>query len=249
MLEWVAGERFVDDVQSLLEPFGGHFESTFPYRPLGPAKPAEARLESFLPQAWPGTEFGRILLAWWLAPHGRGNTPNWDLAASCHIGGKPGLLLVEAKAHEHELNSNGKKPPRKTRSKEPTPEAWQNHARIGSAIAEAQQFLCGVDQAFRISRDSNYQLSNRVAFAWKLASLGVPVILVYLGFVGDHGLSGSCRWFRTAADWSQCFVRHASAVLPPEIIGRRISCGTADFFIHLASREVLSLSPQLARVP
>jgi hypothetical protein len=37
---------------------------------------------------------------------------------------------------------------------------------------------------FHISRDNRYQMSNRFAWSWKLASVGVPVVLVYLGFVG-----------------------------------------------------------------
>jgi hypothetical protein len=35
-----------------------------------------------------------------------------------------------------------------------------------------------------LSRDSHYQLTNRFAWAWKLASMGVPVVLGYLGFQG-----------------------------------------------------------------
>lgn len=34
-----------------------------------------------------------------------------------------------------------------------------------------------------ISRDSRYQKSNRFAWACKLAGLGLPVVLMYLGFV------------------------------------------------------------------
>ncbi|HEY6267088.1 MAG TPA: hypothetical protein VIX11_02230 [Candidatus Acidoferrum sp.] len=40
---------------------------------------------------------------WWLAVRERANTPNWDIASSCTIDEKPGLLLVEAKAHRAEL--------------------------------------------------------------------------------------------------------------------------------------------------
>ena len=39
-----------------------------------------------------------------------------------------------------------------------------------------------------ISRDRCYQFSNRIAFAWKLVSLGIPVVLVYLGFLNDPGM-------------------------------------------------------------
>jgi hypothetical protein len=34
-----------------------------------------------------------------------------------------------------------------------------------------------------LSRDWCYQMSIRFAWAWKLAGLGKPVILIYLGFL------------------------------------------------------------------
>ena len=59
---------------------------------------------------------------------------------------------------------------------------------IGAALAEACDGLAQLGIATRISRDSHYQLSNRLAFTWKLATLGVPTVLVYLGFIGDEGI-------------------------------------------------------------
>src|SRR5471032_2624255 len=45
------------------------------------------------------------LKAWWLGPASqRAMTPNFDLASTCTIEGSRGLLLVEAKAHDEELN-------------------------------------------------------------------------------------------------------------------------------------------------
>ena len=44
---------------------------------------------------------------WWLAVKGGANTPNWDLASTCRVEGKRGLLLVEAKAHTRELSDAG----------------------------------------------------------------------------------------------------------------------------------------------
>ncbi len=44
------------------------------------------------------------LKRWWLAvPSNNARTPNWDVASSCTIKGKPGLVLIEAKAHDQEL--------------------------------------------------------------------------------------------------------------------------------------------------
>jgi hypothetical protein len=42
--------------------------------------------------------------AWWLpADRQTARTPNFDIASTCTVGGVPGLLLVEAKAHAQEL--------------------------------------------------------------------------------------------------------------------------------------------------
>lgn len=79
-------------------------------------------------------EIKKELLAWWLAaPHSRANTPNWDIASTCHINGQPGLLLVEAKAHAAELDAAGKHFSEKSNR--------QNHEKIGLAIEQANAAL------------------------------------------------------------------------------------------------------------
>ena len=72
----------------------------------------------------------RQLRSWWLEVPGRARTPIWDLAATCTVRGRSGLLLVEAKAHAEELSPAGKSLPS-------TPNGWRNHERIGAAIGEA----------------------------------------------------------------------------------------------------------------
>ena len=74
------------------------------------------------------------LRSWWLEVHARARTPVWDMAATCTISDRPGLLLVEAKAHAGELSPAGKALPR-------TPNGWRNHERIGAAITEANEGL------------------------------------------------------------------------------------------------------------
>ncbi len=71
----------------------------------------------------------------------------------------------------------------------------RNHAQIGRAISEASLGLKDTMDGWNLSRDSHYQLANRFAWAWKLASMGVPVVLVYLGFLGaaEMGLRLSDR--------------------------------------------------------
>ncbi len=135
---------------------------------------AEARLDRDL--GFVGPEVQRHLRDWWLSvvlP--RANTPNWDVASTCRIEGKEGLLLVEAKAHQNELSRAGK-------GKKPSTEnGRKNHERIGSAIEQANAGLGSVTRGiWGLSRDHHYQLANRFAWSWKLAMLGVPVVLLYI---------------------------------------------------------------------
>ncbi len=51
------------------------------------------------------------LEGWWVKS---GSPPMWDLIATCQIDGLPGLLIVEAKAHENEMHREGKPPPKAT---------------------------------------------------------------------------------------------------------------------------------------
>ena len=47
----------------------------------------------------------RQLQEWWLVEgRGKAKTPSWDIASTCTVSGKSGLLLVEAKAHPEELS-------------------------------------------------------------------------------------------------------------------------------------------------
>lgn len=119
----------------------------------------------------------------------------------------------------------------------------RNHARIGEAIAEADRALNALLPGFTLSRDRNYQLSNRLAFIWKLASLGIPTVLVYLGFTGDHGLGAAPRMLCDEADWRGCFARHTRDAIPAAALGRWIDVGQAGFFVLVASRECLEDSP------
>lgn len=122
-------------------------------------------------------KFKKEVESWWLKHPKNANTPNWDIACIAKIDGEYGLILVEAKAHQDELNRN-----RKNKSTG-TINSKENTARIGEAIAEASKKLSIVKRLeFNLSLNSPYQLSNRFAWSWKLASMNIPVVLVYLGF-------------------------------------------------------------------
>ena len=150
----------------------------------------------------------RLLRSWWLeASTPRARTPNWDLAATCTIRGGSGLLLVEAKAHAEELSPAGKSPPS-------TPNGWRNHERIGDAIAEAAAGLSAATRSsWAISRDSHYQLSNRFAWAWKLASLGIPVALVYLGFLDAVEMTDRGQPFRSEDELTSVLMDHGDGIV------------------------------------
>ena len=159
------------------------------------------------------------LRTWWLAVSGRGKgtrTPNWDIASTCTIMGRPGLLLIEAKAHSNELDPDGKR----LRS-DASPNSIENHERIGLAIAEAAaQFQRATDKRWGISRDHHYQLSNRFAWSWKLASLGIPVVLLYLGFLNAQDMADDGALFRSEAKWTSILKDHCLGAVDETCWGR-----------------------------
>lgn len=142
---------------------------------------------------------------WWLAVlRGDLMTPNWDIACTATIDGREGLILVEAKAHSDELKVDGKKPGNA-----------ENHARIGAAIQQANQALNAILPGWSLSRDSRYQLANRFAWSWKIASLGVPVILVYLGLLRAEEMRDKGEPFADLGAWEN-FVKEWSRGIVPE---------------------------------
>ena len=92
----------------------------------------EARLDRDV--GFLGPEVRQQLRDWWLKVVRGANTPNWDVATTCKIEGRNGLLLMEAKAHSNELSNAGKSTPRNENG-------WKNHERIGSAIEQARAGL------------------------------------------------------------------------------------------------------------
>ena len=183
-----------------------------------PAREARAgELISLLPfsKARQG-EIKKELLDWWLAlPHRRANTPNWDIASACHINGQPGLLLVEAKAHLEELRPN----PDSCSSTNPA-----NRKRIQQAIEQANAALSkATGNPWQLSRDHHYQLSNRFAWAWRLADLGVPVALLYLGFRNaQEMLNIDPELFQSAEQWAAAVQEYGAGVVDNNCWGQML---------------------------
>ena len=199
----------------LVKPFGS-VSPTLCWTPAGFDNVDEVQLHK--PNALVPDERSRALEDWWFAKRG-GASPTWDLASECAIGNghrnERGVLLVEAKAHRAELE-------RESRGKPIDPDAScdsrKNHERIGKAIEEANEgwrALTGV-QGWGLSRDACYQMANRLASAWKLASLGTPVVLVYLGFLNAIEMSDEGEPFSEHADWVDCVKMHAKGRVPEE---------------------------------
>jgi len=179
------------------------------------------------------------LQRWWLAVHA--TTPNWDIASTCCIEGHPGLLLVEAKAHKAELT---KEETGKTCAEEMSEDGQRNHDQIGRAIKEADASLNAVLASWNwnLSRDSHYQMSNRFAWAWKLADLKVPVILVYLGFLNASEMQDRGEPFADSSDWEEIIRLHSQNVVPGEAWNERWLVRGTPLIPLIMSREC-PLSP------
>jgi hypothetical protein len=209
------------------------------FMPCGENAPEEARLEHFGPRLRPGPAAWREIADWWLCHKSGANTPNWDIAVGCEIEGRPGLVLVEAKANWPELGVAGK-----AIAADASERSRENHERIGAAIEEARRGWCALDPRVSISRDSHYQLANRLAFTWKLASLGIPVVMLYLGFTGDDGISDAGAPFVDDADWQGAFRGYSADVVPRDLFERRLVICSTPCWLLSHSRPVLGLSPR-----
>ena len=162
---------------------------------------------------------------WWLAAPEGANAPNWDIASTCTIRGEQGLLLVEAKAHVNELSSA-----RKSSPNAPILNSLHNHDRIGKAIHEAAKGLGNTTgREWGLSRDHHYQLSNRFAWSWKLASLNIPVALVYLGFLNAQEMASEGPLLRTKTHWADVVKAHGRGVVKESCWEERLMIGRVPF--------------------
>ena len=182
-----------------------------------------------------GSDQRETVTNWWLAFPRPANTPNWDIASTCSVSGERGLLLVEAKAHDEELirETFGKARP-KARSRR----SAANHKRIGEAIQSARDALeAATSLPWHISRDTHYQMSNRFAWAWKVSTLGLPVVLIYLGFLRATEMSDKGRPFADHAEWVRIVQAHSSPLFPAEVWEQRWTLRERSFFPLIRSCE------------
>ena len=181
---------------------------------------AEARLNQANCLVHP--RFRNKLRDWWLC-HG-GNTPVWDIASTCKVNGKRGLILIEAKAHETELTDPGD-----CKSKN-----CKNIEQIRQAISEANCNLqLKTKNPWNLSQYGHYQLSNRFAWSWKLASLGVPVVLVYLGFLNAQDMACDSPIFKSESDWKRILKEYAKNTIDNSCWGKPLCCNDNTPFIPI----------------
>jgi hypothetical protein len=185
----------------LVEPFGEVDADCHVWMPGGFGQPTEAKLGTAVRLLL--SEHREKLTAWWLEVRKGANTPNWDIASTATIYGREGLVLVEAKAHSREFTTKGQ-----------GAENEQNRQRIRGAVNEADRALNELGGGWMLVSDSNFQLANRFAWSWKLASLGIPVVLVYLGFLNANEMRDPGEPFATPNEWKKAVRAHAKGIVP-----------------------------------
>jgi hypothetical protein len=178
--------------------------------PRGFLEPEEAKLGEapiFLTE-----DQHRMITGWWLAVKRGANTPNWDVVSTCKIEGQPGLILIEAKAYDKELKQNDKC----------NASNADNLEQIGKAIREANAGLNTILPGWRLAQDSYYQICNRFAWSWKIATLGVPVILVYLGFLNAEEMADQGEPLHSTDEWGDVIRSHAHGIVPDHAWNTRL---------------------------
>jgi hypothetical protein len=217
----------ITEIEKVIGQSNVRFSKDEVYMPKSMDKYKEAELKDFLNDTnWPG--LGDKIKGWWLEVIKQGTrTPNWDFVSTCTINGQTGLLLVEAKAHQKELKVNDRLKSTNTK----------NQNKIQRAISEAREQINKLisQESILISSDKCYQLSNRIAHAWWLANQGVPVILLYLGFLNRTEMSGNGKIFKNNEEWQKCFKVYASRVGVDSLINKEIDCGKGKFTLLIRS--------------
>lgn len=204
------------------------------YLPRSTEEPDECTLRMFLQYARVTDSFDYSKFdAWWVAKEYK--NPTWDMLCTACIQGKRGLVLVEAKAHLSELKEEGK-----SQDSDASAQSQENHTRITECIAEAARGLSGAIQVpVNISADTHYQLANRIASAWKLASCGLPVVLLYLGFTGDTYFPDH---FHCDAEWQKTMLNHLKEVFPQEFVNTTLMIGVTPMSILTRSLPIKAVS-------
>jgi|SRR5208337_1991854 len=211
---------------SLIEPFGVVDHNKHYWMPRGFAAPREARLGEAVNLL--STENRALVSDWWLAVrHPKANTPNWDIAFTARIDEREGLVLVEAKAHENELSAGGKAVTKRTNT--------DNRKQIEACCVKAGEKLNACLPGWNLSATRNYQLCNRFAWAWKVATLGIPVVLVYLGFLDADEMPIPLR---SGPGWKALMRAHSDGIVPDTAWDAPIMVGVTPLYASIRAMRV-----------
>ena|ERR1700734_1352743 len=241
VLDWVESRDFLDTVQQWVAPQGFTIATDAIRMPSGWEQSKECRLfDKASPFLDPGCK--DTVRHWWLAHEG--NTPNWDLIVQASGRDGPALVLVEAKAKVSEFDCKPKPLLYRSEDLDARERTTENHRQIGRAIAEASNALAS--QGICISCEHHYQLSNRIGMAWKLASLGIPNTLVFLGFTGDREIAREGDYFADDAHWRRAFTAYLKGVLPVALLEKDISSRAASFRVLSRSLPAIRDSRPIA---
>jgi hypothetical protein len=198
-----------------------------PHGRLCPAEWEEMEAEEYL-SIHPLQLVGGLSADWWIPYRtGHNKRPTWDLICNIMVAGTPGLLLCEAKAHVAELRDlNAKKPPLDSAG------SHANDLSIRLRLCEASKGLSEIAGGrFELSTDHHYQMSNRLAYLWKIASQGVPTVLMYLGFLGCPDWPADP--ISDAHHWRQLVEDHLAGIGPRRFIDRTFASPTGGS-LHVA---------------
>jgi hypothetical protein len=199
----------------LIRPWG-KVDITDRWMPHGFTDIAEAQLGRVGDLVSPAV--GQALVHWWLAIPGGARIPHWDIASTCTVEGKPGLLLIEAKAHDEELI---KEEVGKRRERNETSGQRRNREQIRTRMHESNAGLVSSTRSeWALSIEHHYQMSNRFAWAWKLTELGIPVILIYLGFLNAIEMSDRGVPFHNHKSWEELVLAHSNPLFPGQVWNR-----------------------------
>ena len=226
-------EKVAARLTRLIEPWG-RVNVTDRWMPQGFTDTAEAQLGRVGNLVAPA--IGRALVNWWLAVPRGARIPHWDIASTCSmVEGQHGLLLIEAKAHDKELTAEeaGKK-------LEPNETTGQirNREQISNRMLEASAgFANSTQLEWALSIEHHYQMSNRFAWAWKLTEPGIPVVLVYLGFLNAIEMSDRGVPFCNHKSWEELVLAHSEPLFSNQIWNRQCMLHGQPFIPLIKSME------------
>ena len=209
------------------------------WAPRGFSAPNEPRLDEaigFLKSSDEKDELRR----WWIGDVRGAKTPEWDLASTCRINGKNGLLLIEAKAHQSEMNSDHCPTKDKRNIKQINIAMSEASEKWSDLLQErAESFGLKLSHSLKLSADAHYRLNAQLAFAWKLADMGIPVVLVYLGFTEAWELlEDHCVIFKNLDQWRTCVIEKTKRLIPEELWDATYSVNGTPLTVLIRSAHV-----------